>query len=99
MMTTAPPGTTLTTEPRVEQISAEREPDLSTRTGQMRYLVAELGITRPQAADLLRAYVLDQRDRDARRFVREEFGSWLHRRGDIIVVRSKPHMPWRVASS
>jgi len=59
---TAPPGLAPYTEPRVEQISAERVTDLSTRTQQMRFLVAELGITRSQAHRLLKAYEADLRD-------------------------------------
>jgi len=58
---TAPPGNARhSSEPRVEQISAEREPDLSTKTKQMRYLVAELGVSRPQAHALIRAFERDQ---------------------------------------
>lgn len=58
----SPPGRTATSEPRVEQISAERVTDLSTRTQQMRYLVQELGVTRPQAHALLKAYEKDLTD-------------------------------------
>lgn len=50
---------------------------LSTRTQQMRYLVAELGVTRQQAHRLIKAYELDQRDADARDVSREQFGGWL----------------------
>lgn len=74
---TFPPGRPPTSEPRVEQISAESDTDLSTRTGQMRYLVRGLGVTRRQAHALLRAYALDQRDRQARHASAEEFGAWL----------------------
>jgi hypothetical protein len=97
----SPPGIAPTTEPRVERISAESDTALSTRTQQMRFLVAELGITRPQAHSLIKAYELDQRDarrRDAHEFVREEFGPWLRRRGDLLVVRSKAQHAWRVRS-
>lgn len=73
---TAPPGTAPTTQPFGELITGTRL-DLSTRNGQLRYLVDELGVTRRQAQALIRAYVLDQRDADARQYVREEFGRWL----------------------
>lgn len=59
-MTADPPGHTPTSMPRVEHISAES--DLSTRTKQMRFLVAELGISRQQAHRLIKAYELDLRD-------------------------------------
>ena len=95
---TAPPGSARSAEPRVEQISAEKDTDFSTRTGQMRYLVRELGISRPQAHALIRAYILDQRDADARSAAREEFSAWFRRRGDLIQVRGKTHRRWRVAS-
>ena len=77
---TAPPGLAPTSEPCGEHITAETATDVSTRNAQMRYLMAELNITRPQAHRLIRAYEADQRDarhRDARAFVREEFGPWL----------------------
>ncbi|WP_377324683.1 hypothetical protein ACFJIY_07475 [Pimelobacter simplex] len=85
-------------EPPVERISGERDTDLSTKSGQERYLVHELGVTYPQAKALIRAYVLDQRDRDACRASREEFRAWFQRRGDLLVVRGKAQMPWRVTS-
>lgn len=59
---TAPPGHEPTTEPRVEQISAERDTDLSTRTKQMRHLVQTCGVTRPQAHALIKAYEADLAD-------------------------------------
>jgi hypothetical protein len=74
---TSPPAYAATTEPPVEHISGERVTDLSTKSGQERYLVRELGVTYPQAKALIRAYILDQRDRDARRASAEEFGNWL----------------------
>ena len=62
---TAPPGALATSEPRVEQISAESDTDLSTRTKQMRYLCAELGYSRPQAHAILRDFeVARQRDQE-----------------------------------
>lgn len=84
--------------PPVEHISGERNTDLSTKSGQERYLVHELGATYPQAKALIRAYALDQRDRDAREASREEFRTWFARRGDLLVVRGKAQMPWRVTS-
>lgn len=58
---TSPPGHAPTTQPFGELITGT-EPDLSTRNGQLRYLVDELGVTRRQAQALIRAYALDQRD-------------------------------------
>lgn len=99
----SPPGTApTTTEPGVEHINTASNTELATRKQQMRFLVAHLGVTRPQAAALIRAYELDQRDarrRDAREFVREEFGPWMRRRGDLLVVRSKIRRAWKDASS
>lgn len=54
-----PPGHTATPEPRVEQISAASDTELATRTQQMRYLVCTLGVTRPQAHALIKAYEAD----------------------------------------
>lgn len=76
----APPGLAPATEPGVEHINTASTTELATRKQQMRFLVAHLGVTRPQAAALIRAYELDLRDarhRDAREFVRLEFGGWL----------------------
>lgn len=98
---TAPPGLAPTTEPGVEHINTASTTELATRKQQMRFLVAELGITRPQAHRLIKAYELDLRDarnRDAREFVAEEFGPWLRRRGDLLVVRGKAQHEWRVRS-
>jgi hypothetical protein len=92
------PPTLTTPEPPVEQISGDRITDLSTKSGQERYLVRELGVTYPQAKALIRAYELDQRDADAREASREEFGPWLRRRGDLMIVRGKAKRAWRVAS-
>lgn len=86
------------TEPPGEQITGERETDLSTKGAQERYLVRSLGITYPQAKALIRAYVLDQRDADARHAAREEFRAWFARRGDLLIVRGKKQHAWRVAS-
>jgi len=85
-------------EPTLGHIERERDTDLSTKRGQLRYLMSELGVTRAQANNLIRAYILDQRDADARSAAREEFGAWLGRRGDLIRVRGKVQMPWRVTS-
>lgn len=73
----SPPAYTAHPAPPVEQISGVREPDLTTKSGQERYLVRELGVTYPQAKNLIRAYALDQRDRQARQVAAEEFGTWL----------------------
>lgn len=98
----APPGRLVyTAEPPVEHISGDRVTDLSTKSGQERYLVSELGVTHCQAKALLRAYALDQRDarrRDGADAAHEEFSAWFTRRGDLLTVRSKMHVPWRVHS-
>lgn len=98
---TAPPGLAPTTEPRVEQISAERDTDLSTRTQQMRFLVAELGITRPQAHRLIKAYEADLRDEANAARIGNDTG-----RSDLAFIdwvmrqapgqRSRPVRKWRV---
>lgn len=75
-----------------------KDTDLATKRGQVRYLREELGVTGAQANALIRAYILDQRDADARRASREEFGAWLNRRGDLIRVRGKARHAWRVAT-
>lgn len=91
----APPGHPAT-EPRVEQISAESDTELSTRTQQMRFLCERLGVSRRQAHHLLREY---DRERDAKRASADEFGRWLRRRGDIIRVRGRAMgATWAVTS-
>lgn len=88
-------------EPTLGHTERERDTDLSTKRGQLRFLMEGLGVTRGQANALLRAYILDQRDADARNAAGEEFGSWLRRRGDIIQMRSKPRASskaWRVTT-
>lgn len=60
----SPPGLAAITEPPGEQITGEREADLSTKSGQERYLVHELGVTYPQAKALLKAYAADLADAD-----------------------------------
>lgn len=97
----APPGLAPTTEPGVEHINTASTSELATRKQQMRFLVGHLGVTRPQAAALIRAYELDLRDarrRDAEEFIAEEFGPWMRRRGDLLVVRGKAQHAWRVKS-
>lgn len=42
-----------------EQITAESDTDLSTRNGQFRYLMRELGVSRAEAHALIRAFVRD----------------------------------------
>lgn len=96
----SPPGT-LTPEPRVEHISAVSDTDLTTRTKQMRFLVAELGITRPQAHRLIVAYEADLRDalnRDAREASAEEFHGWLQSNyWRCVNRRGKAKREWRTA--
>lgn len=87
-----------TTELCGERITAARATDLTTTNGQKAFLVRELGVTRAQAAALIRAYLLDQRDADARSAAREEFRAWFARRGDLLIVRGKKQHAWRVAS-
>ena len=94
----APPGLRYRAEPPGEHITGERETDLSTKSGQERYLVNELGVTYPQAKQLIRAYILDQRDADARHAAGEEFSAWFRRRGDLLLVRGRMRMPWRVTT-
>lgn len=62
----SPPGYVATPEPPVEQHQRGEGTDLSTKSGQERHLVHELGVTYPQAKALIRAYILDCRD-EARR--------------------------------
>lgn len=98
-----PPVLTDTTEPRVEQISAARETDLATRTQQMRYLVCTLGITRPQAHALIKAYEADlaAAERIGNDTARSDaaFIDWLMRQapgpGRQRAVRKRE---WKVAS-
>lgn len=96
----SPPGTTPTTEAvsASESERCEGVPDLSTMKARMNYLVDELGVTQIQAHKLIRAYELDERDRAVRQLVVEEFGPWLRRRGDLLVVRGKAQHAWRVTS-
>lgn len=98
---TAPPGLAPAPEPRVEQISAERVTDLSTRTKQMRFLVAELGITRQQAHRLIKAYEADLRDEANTERIGNDTGrsdvdflDWLMRQSPG--QRSRPTRKWRV---
>ena len=97
----SPPGRPSVTELGVEHINTASNTELATRKQQMRFLIAHLGITRPQAAALIRAYELDQRDErrnDARSAAREEFRAWFTRRGDLLIVRSKAKREWAVRS-
>lgn len=48
------------TEPPGEHITGVRETDLTTKSGQERYLVHELGLTYPQAKALICAFRRDQ---------------------------------------
>lgn len=96
----SPPGQTHIAEPLpgVRQVG-ETAP--TSKREALRWLAAELAITGAQAHRLIVAYQRDQHDArmaDASRFVREEFGPWLRRRGDLLVVRSKAKHEWRVSS-
>ena len=98
-----PPVLTDTTEPRVEQISAASDTALATRTQQMRYLVAQLGVTRPQAHALIKAYEADlaaaQRIGNDTGRSDEEFLAWLMRQAPGPGrQRSTLKRGWKVAS-
>lgn len=88
------------TEPRVEQVSAESDTELSTRTQQMRYLVRELGVSRAEAHALIRAFVRDMERplvTSAASYSRD-FLSWLMRQapgGRRVAIRKHE---WRVSS-
>lgn len=87
--------------PGNRQEGVSRPLDLTTKRGQVAYLRENLGVTGAQANQLIRAYLLDQRDADARAVAREEFAPWLRRRGDVIFMRSKPRASspaWRVTT-
>ena len=89
-----PPGLapTTSTVPRVEQISAEGV-DLSTRTKQMRFLVAELGVTRRQAHSLIVAYERDQNaplPKSAQKTYRLSFLAWLMEQRPLDERRARP---------
>ena len=99
------PPALATTEPRVEHISAESDTALSTRTQQMRFLVAELGITRQQAHRLIKAYEADLRDAaNADRLGNDtgrsdaDFLDWLLRQAPGGRKRSVCKRDWRVTS-
>jgi hypothetical protein len=94
---TAPPGSTYIAEPLPGYQAGGRTAPTSKRQA-LRWLAAELGITGAQAHRLVVAYEKDQRDADAREFIAEEFGPWLRRRGDLLVVRGKAKREWRVRS-
>lgn len=38
------------------------------------------------------------RDADTRDFIAHEFGEYVQRRGDLLIVRGKRHIDWRVAT-
>lgn len=99
---TAPPGQWPASEPCGEQITAERDPDLSTKNGQKRYLMCKLGVTRAQAHLLMAAY-----ERDLERPVvtadktyRPSFLDWLMRQapGGRPIRAVRKH-EWKVTSS
>lgn len=53
--------------------------------------------TANEALALLHEY-REWQARDARRFIAAEFRTFIQRRGDLLVVRSKPQHEWRVIS-
>lgn len=55
----SPPGVTATTERPGVHITGVRVTDLTSQTSRERYLVAELGVTYPQAKALIRAYEVE----------------------------------------
>ena len=95
----SPPGLTATTEPPGEHITGERMPDLSTASGQERYLVRELGVTYPQAKALMAAYVRESSN--ARRLGNDtgrsdaDFLSWLMRQAPVHRNRPVKKWDWR----
>lgn len=106
---TAPPG--LAADPLLfgEHITGTRH-DLSTRNGQLRYLVAELGVERRQAQALIRAYELDRRDplplsasitaAEIRESMAEDFREWAtHRVSRLSACDQRIGGPnWRTAT-
>lgn len=72
--------------------------DPHSNRSQKAYLMAVCGITGCEAKAMIRAYLLDLRDADAQKASAEEFGPWLRRRGDLMIVRGKAKRAWRVAS-
>lgn len=93
----SPPGHVATAEP-LPGIRQVGETAPTSRRQALRWLAAELGITGAQAHRLALAYEKDQRDADARDFIAEEFGPWLRRRGDLLLVRGKRKHQWRLTS-
>ena len=64
-----------------------------------RALLERFDISPRQARMLVRAYVRDLRDADAREFVREHFELWSDRRGDIVQAKRSPWAhAWRLSS-
>lgn len=90
------PPTSTSSMPRVEQISAES--DLSTRTQQMRFLVAELGVTRQQAHRLIVAYEKDLRDAVLEADREQRFFDWLMRQSPGGRRRTVCKREWAVRS-
>lgn len=93
----APPGLAPVAESLPDYQAGGRTAPTSKRQA-LRWLALELGITGAQAHRLVVAYEKDLRDADAREFIAEEFGPWLRRRGDLLVVRGKAQHAWRVTS-
>jgi hypothetical protein len=96
---TAPPGTLAPTETAAGHNRQVTAPEVTSKRQALRWLASELGITGAQAHRLVVAYEKDQRDADAREFIAEEFGPWLRRRGDLLVVRGRARREWKVVSS
>jgi hypothetical protein len=88
-------------DPGAVGYQAVRDTDLTTKRGQQTFLMDSLGLTRVQAAELIRAYVLDERDREARQVSAQTFGQWLRSNYWAAVGhRSRPRLApeWRVAT-
>lgn len=93
----SPPGAG-TTEPRVEQISAESDTELST-TAKMRLLVAHFGYSRPQAHAVIRDYERGRAAREVEPCASEaEFASWVQVQCEAPfgLRRQRPARKWRV---
>lgn len=93
---TAPPDIASTTEPLPGITGLENDTAFSPSKGKA-MLMAEFGHDEWTARQKVRDF-LARRDREAREASMAEFRSWITRRGDLIVVRGRPHHPWRVAT-
>lgn len=90
-----PPGVTPTTDSSPES-RREGATEPSNRLAK-HWLMQKLGITGPQAKQLIRAFLADRAD-EAREASREEFSAWFNRRGDLLIVRGKIKHGWAVTS-